>query len=85
MKKAAGGMGCCKDEQKIIKTDKSQKVTDLVSSDKEYKKFDKSPEIYYEISVDISQLSTFIYYPSHGPPPGESPVSLYLMNCTFLI
>src|SRR5580692_5482101 len=52
MKKSAKGMGCCKDEEKIIKSDKSQKVTDLVSSDTEQKKFGKSLWVYHEFSVN---------------------------------
>ena len=39
MKKSTQGMGCCKDEQKIIKSDKSQKLTDLSSSNIHQKKF----------------------------------------------
>ncbi|HLA59128.1 MAG TPA: hypothetical protein VK622_10225 [Puia sp.] len=85
MKKSTKGMGCCKDEQKIIKSDKSQKVTDLVSPETQQKKFVTVLTAYYAFSVNICQLSTVIYYPSHGPPPGEDPVSLYLLNCLFLI
>jgi hypothetical protein len=85
MKKSAKGMGCCKDEQKIIKSDKSQKVTDLVSSGTEQKKFERILPVYYKFSVKISYPAAAIYYTSHGPPPGESAVSLYLMNSLFLI
>ena len=85
MKKSSRGMGCCKDEQKIIKSDKSQKVTDLVSSDTKQKKFIAVQTIYCAFSVKTCQPSTAVYSPSHGPPPGENPVSLYLMNCLFLI
>ena len=85
MKKSAGGMGCCKDEQKIIKSDKSQKITDLVSSDTGQKKFVGVLTAYAPFSINICQPSTYIHYPSHGPPPGKDPVSIYLMNCLFLI
>jgi hypothetical protein len=85
MKKSAKGMGCCKDEQKIIKSDKSQKITDLVSSDIQQKKFATVLMVYCAFEVNSCQSSTVIYFPSHGPPPGESPVSLYLINCLFLI
>jgi hypothetical protein len=85
MKKSAKGMGCCKDEQKIIKSDKSQKVTDLISSGNEQKKFVTVFAAYYAFSVSTCQPSTLIYYPLHGPPAGEAPVPLYLMNCLFLI
>jgi len=85
MKKSARGMGCCKDEQKIIKSDKSQKVTDLVSSGTGQKKFDRSQPVYHEFSINRSQPPTFIQYSAHGPPPGKTFVSLYLMNSLFLI
>ena len=85
MKKSARAMGCCKDEQKIIKSDKSQNITDLVSADTEQKKFVYVPTAYTAFSINICQPSTVIYYPLHGPPPGKNPVSLYLMNCFFLI
>jgi hypothetical protein len=78
-------MGCCKDEQKIIKTDKSQKITDLVSSEEQQKKFVTVLTAYGAFLANTCQPSAVICYPSHGPPPGESPVSIYLMNCLFLI
>jgi hypothetical protein len=85
MKKSAKGMGCCKDEQKIIKTDKTQKITDLVSTDNQHKKFVTVLTAYREFSFSTCQASTRIYHPLHGPPAEEGPVSLYLMNCVFLI
>jgi hypothetical protein len=85
MKKSAKGMGCCKDEQKIIKSDNSQKVTDLVSSDMAKKIFGKVLPSYSAFSVNICHSSADTHCSSHGPPPGECPVSLYLMNCLFLI
>lgn len=85
MKKSAKGMGCCKDEQKIIKTDKTQKITDLVSTNNQPKKFVTVLMTYNEFSYCICQPSTVNYYPSHDPPPGEGPVPIYLMNGVFLI
>jgi hypothetical protein len=85
MKKSAKGMGCCKDEQKIIKTDKTQKVTDLVSTDIQHKKFVTVLTAYNEFLFSICQPSVRIDYPLHGPPPGKGPVPLYLKNCVFLI
>jgi hypothetical protein len=85
MKKSAKGMGCCKDEQKIIKSDKSQKITDLISSGSQQKKFLIAENAYSAFSANIHQPSTFIYYPSHGPPRSTDAVSLYLMHCLFLI
>jgi hypothetical protein len=85
MKKSAKGMGCCKDEQKIIKTDKTQKITDLVSSGSQQKKFITVLTAYHALTANTRQPSTVIYYPFHGPPRGKSKVPLYLMNCLFLI
>jgi hypothetical protein len=85
MKKSDKGMGCCKDEQKIIKSDKSQKVTDLVTSDIQQKKFLAVLTAYDAFSVYTCHPSAVISYPSHGPPPREAAVSICLMNCLFLI
>src|SRR6516162_10207005 len=64
MKKSSKGMGCCKDEQKVIKTDKSQKVTDLVSTDLQLKKFATVLAGYNAYSVKIYQPITPIEYAS---------------------
>ena len=61
MKKSARGMGCCKDEQKIIKSDKSQKVTDLVSSDIQQKKFVTVLTAYHAFSVNtLSAVNRYL-------------------------
>jgi hypothetical protein len=85
MKKSARGMGCCKDEQKIIKSDKSQKITDLVSSGTPQKKFITVLRTFYTFTENPCQPSAIIYYPSHGPPSDGDPFPLYLMNCLLLI
>jgi hypothetical protein len=84
MKKSAKGMGCCKDEQKVLKSDNGQKLTDFVFSTKLQKKFIivyVSNRVYSE-AITSSYLST--HYSPHGPP-GICPVPGYLMNCIFLI
>jgi hypothetical protein len=83
--KKSGGMGCCKDEQKIIKSDKSQKVTDLVSSDTHQKRYVIFPVVYNIYLVNICQPSTDTHYPVHGPPEIKAFVPLFLMNRVFLI
>jgi hypothetical protein len=85
MKKSGKGMGCCKDEQKIVKSDKTQKITDLVSSGNQRKKIIAIPAPCFAFSVISCQPATVINYPFHDPPAGESAVSIYLMNCLFLI
>jgi hypothetical protein len=84
MKKSGRGMGCCKDEQKLIKTDKNQKLTDLGFSTNQQKKFIivSAAHPRYSIPIVSSQLNE--HSPSHGPPEAE-PVPVYLMNCLLLI
>ena len=83
MKKSAKGMGCCKDEQKLIKSDKNQKITDLPSFKNQSKSFVLVPSHYIDFSVIYTQPLTVSRQP-HGPP-GADPVPAYLMNCLFLI
>ena len=83
MKKSGKGMGCCKDEQKIIKSDKSQKLTDLTSSSTQEKKYSSVLWNYPDFSISCGQLSTINRQP-HGPP-GADPVPAYVLNCVFLI
>jgi hypothetical protein len=84
MKKSAGGMGCCKEEQKLVKSDKSQKLTDLNASTPQAKKWITIIATY--ASYSVQQLNTRIisHSPAHGPP-GLKPVAVYLMNRLFLI
>jgi hypothetical protein len=83
MKKSAKGMGCCKDEQKLIKSDKNQKITDLQSFNNQWKSFVLVPPNDIDYSVIYRQPSVVSRQP-HGPP-GADPVPTYLMNCLFRI
>ena len=85
MKKSRNGMGCCKDEQKVIKNDKSQRITDLVFNDNKPKKFVSVLKTYPQFSVGGIQASTVIHFPLHGPPGKNALVPLYLKYCVFLI
>jgi hypothetical protein len=84
MKKSGKGMGCCKDEQKIIKTDKTQKVTDLPSFTYHKKALDLAT-LYHNshYAVIYRQPLAFSRQP-HSPPVIDSQPA-YLMNCVFLI
>jgi hypothetical protein len=83
MKKSAKGMGCCKDEQKLIKSNKNQKITDLPSFNNQSKCFVSVSSHYTDFSVIYRQPTTVNRQP-HGPP-GANPVPVYLVNCLFLI
>jgi hypothetical protein len=84
MKKLDKGMGCCKDEQKIIKSDKNQKLTDLVYSTKLQKKFIIIHNSFPVYSATIINSKIIIHSPTHGPPEIH-PYPCYLLNCVFLI
>jgi hypothetical protein len=85
MKKSPDGKGCCKDEQKLIKTDKSQKLTDFPSFDPDQKKFLPAPgNLSVFSTAGICKSVSVICHPSNGPPPGR-PLPAYLMNCLLLI
>lgn len=85
MKKSDKGMGCCKDEKKLLKTDKSQKLTDIPSFNYSQKKFLSAPGNLTVFTPTIArQLVSLISHPSNGPPP-DRPVPVYLMNCLLLI
>ncbi len=83
MKKSATGMGCCKDEQKLIKSDKNQKITDFPSFKNQWKSFILVPSNEIDYSVNYRQPATVNRQP-HGPP-GAEPVPLYIVNCLLLI
>jgi hypothetical protein len=85
MKKSAKGMGCCKDEQKTIKSDKSQKITDLVYSDNQQKRPVSVFLMNAEFLLGTYQASTLSHYPLHGPPAEKTTVPRYVKYCVFLI
>jgi hypothetical protein len=84
MKKSDNGIGCCKDEQKIIKSDKNQKLTDLGYPTKLQKKFIIIHNSFPVYSAAIINSKIIIHSPTHGPP-GIHPYPCYLMNRVFLI
>jgi hypothetical protein len=82
MKKSGKGMSCCRDEQKLVKSDKSQKLADFPSFSIQ-KKFNTSL-VTYTIYSFYRQPSSVNRLPFHGPP-GDNPVPLFLMNRLLLI
>jgi hypothetical protein len=84
MKKSGAGMGCCKDEQKVIKSDKNQKLTDLSVSNPKLKKFITLSIGYHPYIQTPAAVGFNIYACGHGPP-GASTVPIYLLNSLLLI
>jgi hypothetical protein len=84
MKKSGGGMGCCKDEQKIIKSDKNQKLTDLSVSNPKQKKYVTVFAVYHPYTLSLSAIRFYRYVSTHGPPR-SGPVPIYIMNAFLLI
>jgi hypothetical protein len=84
MKKTGRGMGCCKDEQKIIKTDKNQKLTDLSFSTSQQKKFITIFTAFRPYFATTGSSKLIRQTPAHGPP-GTTPLPVYLVNCLLLI
>ena len=83
MKKSGRSMGCCKDEQKIIKTEKTQKATDLSFSVSHPNKY-PVPAVFYNYTAFLPDLLTGKLHPAHGPP-GLPAMPIYLVNGVFRI
>jgi hypothetical protein len=84
MKKSAKSMGCCRDEQKLLKSDPNQKLTDLSWSTDLQKKLFSTYTQFHTYPEAILFSGMIKNSPTHGPPGGH-PVPFYLMNCFFLI
>jgi hypothetical protein len=84
MKKSARGTACCKDEIKVLKSDKNQKLTEPSFSTGQQKKIATIPIAYFTHFTSTLPCISTVHEPSHGPP-GAAPVPVYLMNCLFLI
>ena len=74
--------GCCKDEQKQVKLDEEQKITNVFTSA-------------FSCPIEISVLpvdhytfvtsSVAITCPVSHAPPDKAPIPVYLSNCVFRI
>jgi len=83
MRKSGKDIGCCKDEQKLLKSDMGQRLTDLPSLTSQ-KKFITVSGFFNVYSGIYRQPSAVIHDLSIGPP-GDHPVPVYLMNRLLLI
>ena len=84
MKKSVNDKGCCKDEQKIIKSEKNQKLNETGFSGNQEKKFITLNSVYHSYPVISGYSVSFHQIQFHGPP-GIRTVPAYIMNCLLLI
>ena len=84
MKKSGKGMGCCKDEQKLIKSDKNQKLTDLVYSTWLQKKFITVHNSYRAYAVSTVSPCIISNSSAHSPP-GIHASHRFILNRALLI
>lgn len=82
-KKSKAGKNCCKDEHKLIKSEKDQKLTAntlnqiLLAGDALTTLNTQLPEVFV--------YSAILENPSGNAPPRSGKVDPYILNCTFLI
>jgi hypothetical protein len=75
--------GCCKDEQKQLKIEKDQKVSET-GFDFNKPIFQSTIHSALEINT-VYVLSPFLEYPLTHAPPRTQNVSLFVLNCVFRI
>ena len=75
--------GCCKNEQKLFKIEKDQKVSE---PGLKLSKLTVQLPIHWPIQMKVvHMISPSIEYPLTHAPPGIENVSLYVRNCLFRI
>jgi hypothetical protein len=79
----SSGMGCCKDEQKLIQTDKDQKVTQ--SEVQLIKIFPDAIAANHLDHTNLRIFSSTIEYPIANAPPKIGKVPVFLLNRNFRI
>lgn len=76
-------MGCCKDEQKLIKTSDAQKI--FASELQFLKLFPKALTVNHFALSDFSIPSFAVTYPATNAPPLSGKVPVFLLNRNFRI
>jgi hypothetical protein len=71
MKKSVNDNGCCKDEQKIIKSEKNQKLNETGFSANQQKKFITLNSVYHSYPVISGNSVSHYQIQFHGPPEFE--------------
>ncbi len=84
MKKSGKGNGCCRDEEKIIKSDPGPGISAQFISIDLSKKVTWLYTEYNIYSVPVLGSTVSLIPLTHGPP-GYYPVPRYLKNCFLLI
>lgn len=84
MKKSDKDNGCCKDEQKLIKAEKNQQITDLTYLSSQQKKFATVSVSFHPYIINATHFSLIRKSAAHGPP-GSQTVPVHIMNCLLLI
>lgn len=75
--------GCCKDEHKLIKADKDQKITQ--SEFQLVKFYPEATPVNSLLLPDISASSFAIEHTTTNAPPRLGKVPVFLLNCNFRI
>jgi hypothetical protein len=84
MKKSGGGSSCCRDEQKVLKSDPKQGLATPFLGTNFAKKITYLDSEYYSYSKLVKFSSALLNAFTHDPP-GDHPVPDYLMNRILLI
>jgi hypothetical protein len=79
----SAGMGCCKDEQKLIKTSDAQNI--FASELQFLKLFPKALTVNYLALSDFRIPSFAVSYPAANAPPLSRKVPVFLLNRNFRI
>lgn len=75
--------GCCKDEQKIVKLENDQKISDA-SFQFSQVPFESISPVFSDYSFEYVSSLTEEYPLSHAPPRTQN-VALFVLNCDFRI
>jgi hypothetical protein len=75
--------GCCKDEQKIVKLENDQKISEASLQLSQISAEAVTP-IFSDYSLEYISSITEVYPVTHAPP-GTQNVSLFVLNCIFRI
>lgn len=81
-KHGSGNNGCCKEEIKVVKDSKDQKLNQLVSSSIKLKVTDAYPAT-NQLAIPVVSPLNESYSVSHSPP--RTMLKIYVRHCVFLI
>lgn len=76
--------GCCKDEQKIVKLENDQKISEASPFPFSQIPSEAITPVFFDYSVEYASSLTEEYPLTHAPPRTKD-VSLFVLNCVFRI